>query len=125
MDVSCKAVTPRRSRRAVHRRRPPRAAASDACQKATIEVASGPDKGTTFTEIVQPDQTRRYIAGEGVVAGVRARRPARACGIRSTDVDRGFPLALLAGIFALAVIVVGRMRGVMALVALAVSASRS
>ena len=38
-----------------------------------------------------------------------------------TDVNRKFPMALLAGIFALAVVVVGRMRGVMALVALAVS----
>ena len=35
--------------------------------------------------------------------------------------NRRFPLALLAGIFALAVVVVGRLRGVMALVALAIS----
>ncbi|WP_443608059.1 YibE/F family protein [Actinacidiphila bryophytorum] len=93
---------------------------SDACQKATIEVSSGPDKGTTFTEIVQPDQTRRYTAGEGVVL---AYAPTAPPGLRYsvTDVQRGFPLALLAGIFALAVIVVGRLRGLMALVALAVS----
>ncbi|MFD3906909.1 YibE/F family protein, partial [Streptomyces californicus] len=38
-----------------------------------------------------------------------------------TDVDRKVPMALLAGIFALAVVVVGRLRGVMALVALVVS----
>lgn len=38
-----------------------------------------------------------------------------------TDVDRKVPMAVLAGIFALAVVLVGRMRGVMALVALAVS----
>lgn len=38
-----------------------------------------------------------------------------------TDVNRKFPLMLLAGIFALAVVLVGRMRGVMALVALALS----
>jgi uncharacterized membrane protein len=95
-------------------------ATSDACQKATIEVASGPDKGTTFTEIVQPDQTRRYTAGEGVVL---AYAPTAPPGLRYsvTDVQRGFPLALLAGIFALAVIVVGRLRGLMALIALAVS----
>jgi uncharacterized membrane protein len=38
-----------------------------------------------------------------------------------TDVNRQFPLALLAGIFAVVVILIGRMRGVMALVALVVS----
>lgn len=38
-----------------------------------------------------------------------------------TDVDRKLPMALLALIFALAVVVVGRMRGVMALIALAAS----
>ena len=38
-----------------------------------------------------------------------------------TDVNRKLPMTLLAGIFAVAVVVVGRMRGVMALVALAVS----
>ena len=70
---------------------------SDACQKATIEVASGPDKGTTFTEIVQPDQSRRYTAGQGVVLAYAPNAPA---GQRYsvTDVDRGFPLALLAGV---------------------------
>ncbi|MFG1805358.1 YibE/F family protein [Streptomyces sp. NPDC049040] len=96
------------------------APAGDVCQKATVEVTSGPDKGTTFTEVVQPDQTRRYTAGEGVVL---AYAPTAPPGLRYsvTDVRRGLPLALLAGIFALAVIVVGRLRGLMALVALAVS----
>jgi uncharacterized membrane protein len=37
------------------------------------------------------------------------------------DMNRKFPLALLAGIFAVAVVVVGRLRGLMALIALAVS----
>lgn len=38
-----------------------------------------------------------------------------------TDVDRTVPMAVLAGLFALAVVVVGRLRGLMALIALAVS----
>ncbi|MEW2518713.1 YibE/F family protein [Actinacidiphila alni] len=111
VDVSCKSVNAGQSSSS---------STSDACQKATIEVASGPDKGTTFTEVVQPDQTRRYSKGQGVVLAYAPNAPA---GLRYsvTDVDRGFPLALLAGIFAVAVIVVGRLRGVMALVALIVS----
>jgi uncharacterized membrane protein len=98
----------------------PAAAGSDACQKATIEVTSGPGKGTTYTEIVQPDQTRRYTKGEGVVLAYAPNAPP---GLRYsvTDVDRGLPLALLAGIFALAVVLVGRLRGLTALIALAIS----
>lgn len=93
---------------------------SDACQKATIQVTSGPDRGTTFTEIVQPDQTRRYTQGEGLVLAYAPNAPP---GMRYSvsDVDRGFPMELLAGIFAVAVVLIGRMRGLMALVALVVS----
>jgi uncharacterized membrane protein len=114
-DVSCKAAGA-----APEQVAPSGGPVSDACQKATIQVASGPDKGTTFTEIVQPDQTRRYTRGQGVVLAYAPDAPK---GLRYsvTDVDRGFPLALLAGIFAVAVIVVGRMRGIMALVALVAS----
>ncbi|MEV6005738.1 YibE/F family protein [Streptomyces sp. NPDC051976] len=114
VEVSCKAAGAAPSTSAAGGR------TRDDCQKATIEIASGPDKGKTFTEIVQPDQTRRYTVGEGVVLAYAPDAPQ---GLRYsvTDVDRGFPLALLAGIFALAVIVVGRMRGLMALIALAVS----
>ncbi len=99
---------------------PASAARSDACQKATIEVTDGPDQGTTYTEIVQPDQTRRYTKGEGVVLAYAPNAP-KELRYSVTDVDRGIPLAVLAGAFALAVVLVGRMRGVMALVALVIS----
>jgi uncharacterized membrane protein len=95
-------------------------AASQKCQKATIEVTSGPDKGRTFTEIVQPDQTRRFSEGQGVVLAYAPQAP-KDLQYSVSDVERGFPMALLAGIFAVAVIVVGRLRGVMALIALVIS----
>ncbi|MCM2420376.1 YibE/F family protein [Streptomyces sp. RKAG293] len=100
----------------------PGAAASppERCEKATIEVTTGKDQGRTFTEIVHPDQTRRYTAGQGVVVAYAPDAP-KELQYAVTDVDRGFPLALLAGIFALAVIAVGRMRGLMALIALVIS----
>ncbi len=94
--------------------------AKGSCKKATISVDTGKDKGRTFTEIVQPDQSRQLHEGQKVVVAYEPSAP-RDLQYSVTDVDRGFPMALLAGIFALAVVVVGRMRGVMALIALAVS----
>ncbi|WP_406437868.1 YibE/F family protein [Streptomyces sp. NBC_00631] len=90
------------------------------CKKATVRVDAGKDEGRTFTEIVQPDQSRQLHEGEKVVAAYEPSAP-KDLQYSVTDVNRKFPMALLAGIFALAVVVVGRLRGVMALVALAVS----
>jgi uncharacterized membrane protein len=90
------------------------------CKKATIRIDTGKDKGRTFTEIVQPDQSRQLHQGEKVVVAYEPSAP-KDLQYSVTDVNRKFPLALLAGIFALVVVVVGRMRGVMALIALAIS----
>ncbi|MFE4826139.1 YibE/F family protein [Streptomyces sp. NPDC056672] len=90
------------------------------CAKATIELTSGKEKGHTFIEIVQPDAPRQFHVKQGVVVAYAPDAP-RDLQYSVTDVNRTFPMALLAGIFALAVVVVGRLRGVMALVALAVS----
>ncbi|WP_414721512.1 YibE/F family protein [Streptomyces sp. LMG1-1-1.1] len=96
------------------------AAQQGECGKATIEVTSGPEKGRTFTEIVQPDAPRQLHEGQGVVVAYAPDAP-RDLQYSVTDVNRKLPLALLAGIFALAVVVVGRMKGVMALIALVMS----
>ncbi|MFF5365946.1 YibE/F family protein [Streptomyces sp. NPDC013187] len=90
------------------------------CKRATIRVDSGDDKGRTFTEIVQPDQSRQLHEGQEVVVAYEPSAP-KDLQYSVTDINRRLPMALLAGIFALAVVVVGRMRGVMALVALAIS----
>ncbi|WP_327125852.1 YibE/F family protein [Streptomyces sp. NBC_01727] len=90
------------------------------CEKATIEVTTGQDKGRTFVEIVQPDAPRQLHEGQGVIVAYAPDAP-HDLQYSVTDVDRKFPMAVLAGIFALAVVVVGRLRGVMALIALAVS----
>ncbi|MGI5376684.1 YibE/F family protein [Streptomyces sp. CA-251387] len=90
------------------------------CKRATIRVDTGKDKGRTFTEIVQPDQSRQLHEGQEVVVAYEPSAP-KDLQYSVTDVNRRFPMALLAGIFALAVVVVGRMRGVMALIALAIS----
>ncbi|WP_055529172.1 YibE/F family protein [Streptomyces graminilatus] len=90
------------------------------CKRATIQVDTGDDEGRTFTEIVQPDQSRQLHEGEKVVVAYEPSAP-KDLQYSVADVNRRFPMALLAGIFALAVVAVGRMSGVMALVALAVS----
>ncbi|MFK4099595.1 YibE/F family protein [Streptomyces sp. NPDC019531] len=94
--------------------------ANGTCKKATIRVDTGKDNGRTFTEIVQPDQSRQLHEGEKVVVAYEPSAP-RDLQYSVTDVNRRLPMGLLAGIFALAVVVVGRLRGVMALVALAIS----
>ncbi|MFD9904740.1 YibE/F family protein [Streptomyces sp. NPDC059063] len=94
--------------------------ADGTCGRATIKVTSGPDKGRTFTEIVQPDSPRQLKQGQGVVVAYEPKAP-EGLQYSVTDVNRKLPMALLTGVFALAVVVVGRLRGIMALVALAVS----
>ncbi|MFI5756109.1 YibE/F family protein [Streptomyces sp. NPDC051569] len=93
---------------------------SGECKKATIEVTTGKEKGRTFIEVVQPDAPRQFHVKQGVVVAYAPDAP-HDLQYSVTDVNREFPMALLAGIFALAVVLVGRMRGVMALIALAVS----
>jgi uncharacterized membrane protein len=94
--------------------------ANGTCKKATIRVDTGDDKGRTFTEIVQPDQSRQLHEGQKVVVAYEPSAP-KDLQYSVTDVNRRTPMTLLAGIFAVAVVVVGRLRGVMALVALAIS----
>lgn len=90
------------------------------CKKATVEVTSGKDKGRTFVEVVQPDAPRQFHVKQDVVLAYAPDAP-HDLQYSVTDVNRKVPLALLAGIFALAVVLVGRLRGLMALVALAAS----
>ncbi|MET7933570.1 YibE/F family protein [Streptomyces sp. NPDC005322] len=90
------------------------------CEKTTIEVTSGKDKGRTFPEIVQPNASRHFSVGQELKLAYAPKAP-KNLQYSVSDVDRSMPMALLAGLFALAVVAVGRLRGVFALVALAIS----
>ncbi|MGW7437286.1 YibE/F family protein [Streptomyces sp. NPDC054849] len=96
------------------------AAQTGECKKATVEVGTGPDKGRTFVEIVQPGAPRQLEDGQGVVVAYAPDAP-RDLQYSVIDVNRKFPMAVLAAIFAIAVVLVGRMRGLFALIALVVS----
>ncbi|MGR4881699.1 YibE/F family protein [Streptomyces sp. LARHCF249] len=96
------------------------AAQTGECKKATVKVGTGPDQGRTFIEIVQPGAPRQLADGQEVVVAYAPDAP-RDLQYSVIDVNRKFPMALLAGIFAVAVVVVGRMRGLFALIALVIS----
>ncbi|MEU9140146.1 YibE/F family protein [Streptomyces sp. NPDC048404] len=97
-----------------------RSRAGGECKKATVRIDTGKDKGRTFTEIVQPDQSRQLHQSEKVVVAYEPSAP-KDLQYSVTDANRKLPLTLLAVIFAVVVVVIGRMRGIMALVALAIS----
>ncbi|MHC3424785.1 YibE/F family protein [Streptomyces sp. DT18] len=94
--------------------------AAGVCEQATVEITEGKDKGHRYPELVRPDASRRLHAGQQVVLAYAPDAP-RALQYSVTDVGRTPPMVLLAAVFALVVVAVGRLRGLMALVALAVS----
>lgn len=96
------------------------AANSGTCTAISFELTSGKDTGRSVTQTLTPDQTAVYSAGEKIVVDYSPSAPA-ALQYTVEDADRSLPVALLAGVFAVAVVLVGRLRGLAALVALAIS----
>ncbi|UGY92517.1 YibE/F family protein [Streptomyces gobiensis] len=96
------------------------AATDGQCQQATVEVTTGPHQGRTFTAVITPDDTRRLSTGQNVVVAYAPQAPEE-LQYSVVDVDRNFPIILLAVFFALVVVAVGRLRGVLALVGLAIT----
>ncbi|MFF3110307.1 YibE/F family protein [Kitasatospora sp. NPDC057904] len=90
------------------------------CRQDTVEVTTGPDKGRTFAVVVHPGEPRQYDVGEEVVLTYAPDAPPD-LQYSVVDVDRNLPMGVLAGVFAVAVVAVGRWRGLAALVALAIS----
>ncbi|MYV96834.1 YibE/F family protein, partial [Streptomyces sp. SID3343] len=98
----------------------PGGGAAPQCRRVTFEIKTGPDKGHRVTEVVRPDQPLQFTVGQGVVLAYAPNAPED---LRYTpiDVHRGPPMLVLAGLFAFAVILVGRLRGLTALIALGIS----
>ncbi|WP_443072107.1 YibE/F family protein [Streptomyces sp. WMMC1477] len=93
-------------------------AAAGNCRLLTVEVTTGPHAGRTFTEVLTPDATRRPDTGQTVVVAYAPQAPEE-LQYSIVDIERDVPMILLAGLFALVVVAVGRLRGVLALVGLA------
>jgi len=95
--------------------------ASLQCETVTFRLLEGPDKGRTFTQqnTVSPGAPR-LAAGDEVVLGQQENAQP---GFEYTFVDRQRrePLFWLAGLFAIAVLALGRLRGAASLVGLGAS----
>ncbi|MGH3519561.1 MAG: YibE/F family protein [Haloechinothrix sp.] len=92
------------------------------CLNVDIRLTEGAAAGDTISKTVpiQPDLPR-FAVGDPVVLAFNGTDPTQAESYVLIDFQRGMPLLLLAGLFALAVLVLGRWQGARALVALALS----
>jgi uncharacterized membrane protein len=92
------------------------------CQVVTVRMTDGAASGR---EIVKREPNEpgspKFAVGDKVVLSYAGANPADPASYRLADFERSLPLALLAGLFALAVIVLGRFQGVAALFALGLS----
>ncbi|HET6285243.1 MAG TPA: YibE/F family protein [Amycolatopsis sp.] len=92
------------------------------CLTSELTMTDGPGAGKSLklTLPIEPS-TPRFAAGDEVVLSYNGGDVADPASFQIVDFQRGIPLLLLAGLFALAVIVLGRWQGLAALVALGLS----
>jgi uncharacterized membrane protein len=92
------------------------------CLVVTVRMTDGDASGKDIVkrEPIEPSSAK-YAVGDKVVLAFAGGNPADANAYRLADVQRGLPLAVLALLFALAVLVLGRYQGIAALVALGLS----
>ncbi|MGW4587098.1 YibE/F family protein [Amycolatopsis thermoflava] len=92
------------------------------CLAATIALTDGPGSGHSveLTVPIEPS-TPRFTAGDDVVLAYNGGDATDPASYQLVDFQRGFPLAVLAALFAVAVVVLGRWHGVAALGALVLS----
>lgn len=92
------------------------------CVDLTIRVDEGPDAGAEISQQGGDNATGRLAVGDRVVLAADPAAPAVDERYQLTDTQRGRSLVVLALLFALAVVALGRLRGLLALAGLAVSA---
>ncbi|ANN18153.1 YibE/F [Amycolatopsis orientalis] len=92
------------------------------CLTSELTMTDGPGTGKPLklTLPIEPS-TPRFTAGDKVVLSYNGGDVANPASFQIVDFQRGTPLLLLAGLFALAVIVLGRWQGIAALIALGLS----
>ncbi|WP_245757101.1 YibE/F family protein [Amycolatopsis xylanica] len=92
------------------------------CLTVELKLTDGQASGQPLklTVPIEPS-TPRFSAGDTIVLSYNGGKADDPSAYQIVDFQRGLPLALLAGLFALAVIVLGRWQGVAALVALGLS----
>ncbi|MEQ0564170.1 YibE/F family protein [Amycolatopsis sp. NEAU-NG30] len=92
------------------------------CLTVELTMTDGPASGKPLklTVPIEPS-TPRFAAGDAVVLSYNGGNPADPASFQLVDFQRGTPLLVLAALFAVAVLVLGRWQGVAALVALGLS----
>jgi uncharacterized membrane protein len=91
------------------------------CQSATVRITSGPDRGTTTVlELSVGPGNPTLRPGDRIVVG-RATDATLGAFYSFADYQRSTPLVLLGVLFAVVVIVIGRWRGLAALVGLVIT----
>lgn len=92
------------------------------CLTAEVALTDGAASGSAvrLTVPIEPS-TPRFSAGDKVVLAYNGANPRDASSYQLVDFQRGLPLAVLAALFAIAVVVLGRWQGVAALGALVLS----
>ncbi|WIV54487.1 YibE/F family protein [Amycolatopsis nalaikhensis] len=92
------------------------------CLTVDLTMTDGPASGKQFklTVPIEPS-TPRFAAGDAVVLAYNGGNAADPASFQLVDFQRGTPLLVLAALFAVAVLVLGRWQGLAALVALGLS----
>jgi uncharacterized membrane protein len=97
-------------------------AADGPCLLISVKMSDGAASGKEITTRVPIEPSSpRFAVGDKVVMAYSGADPANGDSYKVVDFQRGMPLAVLAGLFALAILVLGRYQGVAALVALGLS----
>jgi uncharacterized membrane protein len=92
------------------------------CVALVVHMADGPLPGRDLVQVVPVEPgSPQFTIGDQVVLGWSGADPEDAGSYQIVDFQRGAPLAWLAGLFAVAVLLLGRWRGLAALAALALS----
>jgi uncharacterized membrane protein len=95
---------------------------SGGCVALVVHMADGPRSGRDLVQVVPEEPgTPTFAVGDQVVLAWTGSDPDDAGSYQVVDFQRGAPLAWLAGLFAVAVLVLGRWRGLAALAALGLS----
>lgn len=96
-------------------------AGRELCVDLTVRVDEGPDEGTEISQQGGDNATGRLAVGDEVVLARDPAAPDPESRYQLTDTQRGTSLTVLAVLFSLAVVALGRLRGLLALVGLAIS----
>lgn len=89
------------------------------CLRVDVELSEGAAAGQSIRKVLPIQETTpRFAVGDEVVLAFLGGDPANEASYQLKDFQRGLPLWLLAGLFALAVLALGRWQGLRALVAL-------